>query len=95
MRIGHITARDKPSGTDWFSLVLFLINSFHMPFFMGLAGYIFFYSGNAFDPRPTYWGYVRRRAERLLIPFLVVGLLIVVGKFSMQAFMRVDNWPGT
>jgi fucose 4-O-acetylase-like acetyltransferase len=92
--IGHIAARDKPSGTDWFALVQFLINSFHMPFFMYLAGYVFFYSGNAYDPRPTYFGYVRRRAERLLIPFLAVGLLIVVGKLSLQAFMHVDNWAG-
>ena len=93
--IGHIAARDKPTGTDWFALVQFLINSFHMPFFMYLAGYVFFYGGNAFDPRPTYFGYVRRRAERLLIPFLAVGLLIVVGKFSLEAFMHVDNWTGT
>jgi fucose 4-O-acetylase-like acetyltransferase len=92
--IGHIAARDKPSGTDWFALVQFLINSFHMPFFMYLAGYVFFYSGNAFAPRPTYWGYVRRRAERLLIPFLEVGLLIVVGKSCLHAFMHVDNWVG-
>jgi fucose 4-O-acetylase-like acetyltransferase len=92
--IGHIAARNKPSGTDWFALAQFLINSFHMPFFMYLAGYVFFYSGNAYDPRPTYWGYVRRRAERLLIPFFAVGLLIVAGKFSLQGIMRVDNWAG-
>jgi fucose 4-O-acetylase-like acetyltransferase len=92
--IGHIAARDKPSGADWYVLIQFLINSFHMPFFMYLAGYIFFYSGNAVDPRPTYLGYVRRRAERLLIPFFAVGVLIVAGKFSMQALLHVDNWAG-
>ncbi len=92
--IGHIAARDKPDGTEWYSLLQFLIYSFHMPFFMYLAGYVYFHSGNAIGPRPTYWGYVGRRAVRLLVPFLAVGILIVLGKFSMQAIMHVDNWAG-
>lgn len=89
--IGHIAARDRPTGNDWYILLQFLINSFHMPFFMYLAGYVFFYSANASNPRPTYWGYVRRRAERLLIPYLAVGLLIVVGKFAARGLVHVDN----
>ena len=89
--IGHIAARDKPIGNEWYVLLQFLINSFHMPFFMYLAGYVFFYSGNATNPRPTYYDYVITRAERLLIPFFSIGLLIVICKFASRNLLQVDN----
>jgi fucose 4-O-acetylase-like acetyltransferase len=92
--IGHIAARERAAGNDWYVLAQFLINSFHMPFFMYLAGYTFFYSGNAREPAPDYVTFVWHRAQRLLIPFLAVGLSIVLGKLIARSFLHVDNLSG-
>jgi fucose 4-O-acetylase-like acetyltransferase len=89
--LGHIAARDRPTGNDWYGLLQFLINSFNMAFFMYLAGYAFFYSGNAASPRPTYPGYAWRRAERLLVPFFAIGALVIWGKLALQTVLHVDN----
>jgi fucose 4-O-acetylase-like acetyltransferase len=88
---GHLVAREHPAGNAWYSAAQFLIYSFHMPFFVYLAGMVFFYSGAAANPRPNYWRYVRRRAVRLLVPFTVFGLAIVLGKSLAQRFLYVDN----
>ena len=89
MVFGHLVARSiLPT---WYSAAQFLIYSFHMPFFVYLAGVAFFYSGAAANPRPDYWRYVCRRGVRLLVPFTVFGIVIVTGKSVAQHFLHVDN----
>jgi fucose 4-O-acetylase-like acetyltransferase len=88
---GHLVAREHPAGNAWYSAAQFLIYSFHMPFFVYLAGVAFFYSGAAANPRPDYWRYVCRRGVRLLVPFTVFGIMIVTGKSVAQHFLHVDN----
>jgi fucose 4-O-acetylase-like acetyltransferase len=68
---------------------------FHMPFFMYLGGLVFFHIGDALHPRPSYGAYLIRRAERLLIPFLSLGLLILLGKLVAEHFVHVDNTPAS
>jgi len=88
---GHIVAREHPADNNWYSVAQFLIYSFHMPFFVYLAGVAFFYSGASMHPKPDYRGYVLRRAVRLLVPFTLFGLVIVFGKLVAQRIMHVDN----
>ena len=91
--LGHLVARDPPQGNEWYILLKTAIYSFHMPFFMYLSGIVFFHTGNATNPRPDYLAYLRRRAQRLLVPFVLLGLLIVLGKSLASMFLYVDNNP--
>ena len=93
--IGHIVAREPPSDNEWYVALKSAIYVFHMPFFMYLGGFVFFHVGDALHPRPSYDAYLLRRAERLLIPFLSLGLLILLGKFAAEQFLYVDNKPAS
>lgn len=64
-----------------------------MPLFMYLSGYVTFLSG-ASRMAPSRWpGLIRRRAHRLLLPFLLFGLAILFGKLLVARFAAVDNVP--
>jgi fucose 4-O-acetylase-like acetyltransferase len=91
--IGHIVAREPPKDNEWYVVLKSAIYAFHMPFFMYLGGLVFFHIGDAVQPRPNYGTYLIRRAERLLIPFLSLGLLILLGKLVAERFVHVDNTP--
>jgi fucose 4-O-acetylase-like acetyltransferase len=91
--LGHIVARQPPAGNEWYSLLQFVIYSFHMPFFMYLAGLVFTYSGKALHSWQHYWEYLVQRAIRLLVPFLLFGLAIVTGKLLLANTVYVDNAP--
>lgn len=92
--IGHIVAREPPKDNEWYVALKSAIYLFHMPFFMYLGGLVFFHIGDALHPRPSYWTYLIRRAERLLVPFFSLGLLILLGKLVAERFLHVDNAPG-
>jgi fucose 4-O-acetylase-like acetyltransferase len=91
--LGHVVARDPPLGNDWYVTLKSAIYCFHMPLFMFLGGFIFFYSGNAQKPRPDYAGYVRRLAVRLLVPFFAISLLVLIAKSAAGTVLQVDNNP--
>jgi fucose 4-O-acetylase-like acetyltransferase len=90
---GHIVARQDPSGVHWYEPVRRAIYAFHMPFFMYLSGYV-----SALSVRPIRaWSdwrmLVHNRARRLLRPFCLIGLLIVIGKMAASSVMHVDHRP--
>jgi fucose 4-O-acetylase-like acetyltransferase len=93
--IGHIVAREPPANNEWYVALKSAIYAFHMPFFMYLGGLVFFHVGDALHPRPSYGTYLIRRAERLLIPFLSLGLLILLAKLVAERFLHVDNTPAS
>jgi fucose 4-O-acetylase-like acetyltransferase len=93
--IGHIVAREPPAHNEWYVALKSAIYAFHMPFFMYLGGLVFFHIGDALHPRPSYGVYLIRRAERLLIPFLSLGLLILFAKLVAEHFVHVDNTPAS
>jgi fucose 4-O-acetylase-like acetyltransferase len=66
-----------------------------MPLFMYLSGYVAFLSGAARTTMPAWTELVRRRGERLLLPFLLFGLLILVAKLLTFQFAIVDNVPAS
>jgi len=89
---GHLAAREPAAGNDWYVVLKAVIYSFHMPFFMYLAGVVFAH-GNARASQSAYWSYLRRRAERLLVPFVLFGLVILIGKLAARHVVHVDNVP--
>ena len=91
--IGHVVARQPPAHNEWYVTLKEAIYAFHMPFFMYLGGLVFFHVGDAVSPRPSYGAYLIRRAERLLVPFLSLGMLILLAKLVAERFVHVDNTP--
>jgi peptidoglycan/LPS O-acetylase OafA/YrhL len=67
------------------------VYQFHMPFFMYLSGYVAFLTGAARAPPGTWLALFGKRAVRLLVPFLIVGLLIAGGKAALGSYLHVDN----
>ena len=89
--LGHIVTGRPPAGNEWYTGMRTAIYAFHMPFFIYLSGYIFFYTGSATRAWRDFPTFVARRAERLLVPFLLFGLFIIVGKHVAAQFIHVDN----
>lgn len=90
---GHLVAGRPPVGNEWFLTFKGLLYSFHMPFFMYLSGYVFYYSGRLQTSKGDYPAYVWKLTTRLLVPFFALGLITLVGKIVFSKFMYVDNPP--
>lgn len=88
---GHLMADGYPRGNAWYDTAKDIVYSFHMPFFMYLSGYVFSLAGK--QAVVDYGDFLRDRAIRLLLPFLLFGLLIVAGKYFSQFFLYVDDPP--
>jgi fucose 4-O-acetylase-like acetyltransferase len=90
---GHLMGRGRPEGMHWYAAAFVALYSFHMPFFMYLSGFTAQLSGMAEAPASAWPGLARRRAQRLLLPFVLMGLLIVLGKYFAASVMHVDAAP--
>jgi fucose 4-O-acetylase-like acetyltransferase len=92
---GHLVARQDPQGVVWYEPLRIAVYLFHMPLFMYLSGYVTFLSGAARRPLSEWPRLARRRAERLLLPFVSFGVLIVAAKLIAAHFFAVDNVPAS
>lgn len=90
---GHLVAKGSPPGNAWYDTAKDIVYSFHMPFFMYLSGYVFAFTGKHRLAMAAWPGFVRDRAVRLLVPFLLFGFLIVTGKYLSHFFLYVDDPP--
>jgi uncharacterized membrane protein YcfT len=91
--LGHIVATAPPVGAEWWDTLRYAIYRFHMPFFLYLSGYVAWITGAAATPTQAWPRLAAKRAERLLLPFLLFGLVILLGKLGAQQFVHVDNRP--
>ncbi len=91
--IGHLVSRSPPLGNDWYIALKHALYSFHMPFFMYLSGYVVFLTGAARIPPSKWPEFATRRAYRLLLPFILFGIAILLGKLIAAHFVYVDNLP--
>jgi len=91
--LGHIVARQAPPGVEWYEPLRAAIYRFHMPFFLYLSGTVLVLSGAAAAPAAAFPALLRRRAQRLLLPFLLLGLLVLAAKLAAQPLVHVDNPP--
>jgi len=90
---GHLMASGYPRGNEWYDTAKDIVYSFHMPFFMYLSGYVFALTGKQQVAYGAYGRFLRERAMRLLLPFLLFGFLIVTGKYLSKFFLYVDDPP--
>jgi fucose 4-O-acetylase-like acetyltransferase len=82
---GHIVARADPLRVEWYEPIRRAIYAFHMPFFLYLSGYVAVISGALFLPPEKWRRLLCTRARRLLVPFLVLGLMTVSGRHAERA----------
>jgi fucose 4-O-acetylase-like acetyltransferase len=91
--IGHIVAAAPPIGAEWYDTLRYAIYRFHMPFFFYLSGYVVWLSGALRTPDAEMPRFAARRARRLLLPFLLLGVAVLLGKLAAGRFVHVDNLP--
>lgn len=89
--IGHIVAAEPPRGAEWYDAPRYALYRFHMPLFLYLSGYVAWLTGAIGTPMAEMPRYAVKRARRLLLPFLLLGLVVLLGKLAMQEVVHVDN----
>ncbi|MCJ2180039.1 acyltransferase family protein [Novosphingobium album (ex Hu et al. 2023)] len=86
--IGHLLVAPAPPGAEWFFVLRTAIYSFHMPFFLFVSGFLFYYTGGDRKALADPGGYLVQRAYRLLVPFALFGLLLVAASFVVEGEAR-------
>lgn len=90
--LGHISIPGVEPA--WMADTRGLIYSFHMPLFMYLSGFVFFYTKAQFKTGDAYPSFFVNRAERLLIPFFVFGVILISGKYVAGQFVFIKDYKG-
>ena len=93
--IGHIADPGQSPliiGSELYFKLKYLIYSFHMPLFMAVSGMIFFYTFKSFKNSNDYLVYVLKKVERLLLPFFIMGVIIIIGKVVVGRFIHINNF---
>jgi fucose 4-O-acetylase-like acetyltransferase len=90
--IGHlVSARvHLPPQFAWYESLRATIYLFHMPAFFFVSGVIFTLSSMRSKTPVMPW--LAKRADRLLVPFVLMGLMIFFGKYAAQTFIHVDHF---
>ncbi len=89
--VGHIVARQPPSGNEWYVHLKFYIYQFHMPLFMFMSGLVFQYTLDSISTFPEYRNWAVKKIRRLAPGFLLVGTVISLGKYYSGGFIHIDN----
>ncbi len=80
--IGHYMPEGAPF---WYEGMRNWIYSFHMPLFMFLSGYVYSLTAR----KETYLSFLSRKAARLLIPYLIVSVVIILIKLAGQKVLGI------
>ncbi len=94
---GHLVAWEGgnyPKGFAWYMVTDQALYRFHMPFFMFLSGFIFFYTYNPIRTLHEYRRYAVRKSWRFLPAYLLFGVLMIAGKVIGQRYLHVVSPPG-
>lgn len=93
--LGHLASPNVTPllvGNDFYFELKKIIYSFHMPFFMFLSGLVFFYTFKPMNSFRSFISFVLKKAYRLLLPFIMMGILVLVGKYGVSTFLHVENY---
>jgi fucose 4-O-acetylase-like acetyltransferase len=91
--LAHLVQYGTLNSPEWYDLLKYDIYKFHMPLFMFLSGYVFFYTRSQERALADFRAYAAGRANRLLVPFLAMGLAMIAGKLLADRFLYVDQAP--
>lgn len=90
---GHIVASEMPRDNAWYEVLKHAVYTFHMPFFMFISGFVFFYTFKRPANISSYFGMVKKRFERLMPAYFLFGAIVLAGKFVFSHWLHVDNLP--
>lgn len=82
--IGHYMPMNAP---EWYIAMREIIYYFHMPLFMFVSGFVYRKSNK---PIP-YKQFILKKADRLLLPYFVVSVLIILLKMIGERGLTVDH----
>lgn len=88
---GHLVQTNSPGETHGYAVLRDAIYAFHMPFFMYLSGFVFFLTNGHEALARGYRRFVAARFDRLMLPFLAFGLLVIIGKYYASRFGEVHD----
>lgn len=88
---GHLFKAGTFNEAEWLQASRIVTYSFHMPLFMYLSGFVFFFTKTHLRILDAPGVQITRRFDRLMVPFLVFGLLVTVGKYAAASFGPIDD----
>jgi len=88
---GHLVQTNSPGESQGYAALRDAIYTFHMPFFMYLSGFVFFLTNGHEAVARGYRRFVVARFDRLMLPFLAFGFLVIVGKYYASRFGEVHD----
>jgi fucose 4-O-acetylase-like acetyltransferase len=89
----HLVKFGTPGVPDWYTIFKFKVYLFHMPLLMFMSGYVFRYANHHVRGLSDFSGFAGRRANRLLVPFLVIGVITIFGKWFSAMWFSIDEAP--
>jgi fucose 4-O-acetylase-like acetyltransferase len=88
---GHTPSAAIETSQIWYYISISVIYSFHMPLFMYLSGFVYFYVGSP----ERFWKspiqQIASRFNRLMVPFMALGLVIIFGKYIVHSLSSVSD----
>ena len=82
--VGHWNPDNAPV---WWAETVNVIYTFHMPLFLAMSGYLYMHTHKA----QSYLHLVRKKILRLMLPYLIVSLIIILIKTLTQGVAYVEN----
>lgn len=88
---GHMFKTGTFDQPFWMEASKNVIYQFHMPFFMYLSGFVYFITSSQTKFFQNAGSFVAKRFDRLMVPFVLFGLLVLLAKLAAQTFTKVDD----
>ncbi len=88
---GHFHSGELPESSIWYTHAKNYIYSFHMSFFMFLSGIIMQHSYKRFVGIHNFFSFLLEKFNRLIIPFIIFGVLIIFGKYILHDILYIEN----
>jgi len=89
--LGHLIADEYPPHNEWYYHLERIIYSFHMAFFMFLTGVVMFYTYPQIHTLRDYGAYVKKKFGRLVPAYLLMALVIALGKTVAGWYAKIEN----
>jgi len=91
--MGHLATGNAvyTKGMEWYKFFSFLIYSFHMPLFMFISGFIFYYTYPGINQFSEYKQFVKKRFIRLAPSYILFASIIFSSKIILESVFIIDN----
>lgn len=88
---GHLFKAGTFNEAEWLQISRVVTYSFHMPLFMYLSGFVYFFTKTHIRILDLPLVQIAKRFDRLMVPFVAFGLLVTIGKYAASSFGPIDD----